>query len=80
MPYTLMTSDGQHTVLGVSNGNRINEPDDSFWITGWPPQTQQAVAVGGFYILRFPDGHNNSVEVDEIGGAGQGGIRFSFTG
>lgn len=80
MAYTLKRSDGSHTVIGMSNGNRQDEPDNSFWITGWSVNTQAAVAVGGFYTLVFPDNHSNSVEVVEIGGAGMGGIRFAFTG
>lgn len=80
MPYTLKESDGNHAIIGVSNGNRQNAPNDTFWITGWPQNVQQAVSVGGFYTLVFPDNHSNSVEVVEIGGLGMGGIRFEFTG
>ncbi len=79
MPYTLKESDGSHTVIGTSNGNRQDQ-GDSFWITGWSPQTQQAVSKGAYYTLVFPDGHANAVEVLEIGGAGMGGIRFTLTG
>ena len=80
MPYTLKESDGTHSVIGTSNGNRQDEPDGSFWITGWSQNVQQAVHVDGFYTLVFPDGHTNSVEVVEIGGLGMGGIRFELTG
>ena len=80
MPYTLMESDGTHQVIGISNGNQQAAPGNTFWITGWPDPTRQAVSVGGFYTLRFPDNHTNSVEVVEIGGGGMGAIRFQFTG
>lgn len=78
--YRLKASDGSHTELGISNGNRVDDPDGTFWIMGWPQATQGAVAVESFYTLVFPDAHSNSVEVMEIGGAGQGGIRFKVTG
>jgi hypothetical protein len=80
MPYTLKTSDGAHSVLGTSNGNREDLHDGSFWITGWPPGTQANVDVGAFYLLEFPDGHSNPVEVVQKGGLGMGGLRFRFTG
>jgi hypothetical protein len=80
MPYTLKESDGTHTVIGISNGNRQDQPDGSFWITGWSQNTQRAVQAGSFYTLVFPDGHSNSVEVLQIGGAGIGGIQFKLTG
>ncbi|TYT68534.1 hypothetical protein [Microcystis aeruginosa] len=78
--YTLKESDGSHEVLGRSTGNRQNEADGSFWITGWSQQTQSSVSKGGFYTLIFPDTHSNSVEALQIGGAGMGGIRFKFAG
>jgi hypothetical protein len=80
MPYILKESDGTHTQIGTSNGNRQDHADHSFWITGWSVAVQQHVQPGGAYTMVFPDGHTNSVEVKEIGGAGQGGIRFAFTG
>ncbi|MBE5229443.1 MAG: hypothetical protein IM550_04770 [Microcystis sp. M54BS1] len=78
--YILYSSDGSHTVLGKSTGNRQNEDDGSFWITGWSDKTRESVSIGGFYTLKFPDQHSNSVEVLQIGGGGMGGIRFEFTG
>ena len=81
MPYVLKQSDGTHQAIGTSSGNHVDQPDSTFWITGWAPATQQAVAVGGFYLLQFPpDNHTNPVEVKEKGGPGNGGIRFQFTG
>jgi len=80
MSYILKESDGSHTEIGRSTGNRQDEQDGSFWITGWAPPVQAAVIIGSFYTLVFPDGHSNSVEVVARGGAGMGGIRFRFTG
>jgi hypothetical protein len=80
MPYILKESDGSHTQIGVSNGNRQDQADHSFWISGWSTAVQQHVQRGGFYTMAFPDGHANSVEVRDIGGAGMGGILFAFTG
>ncbi|CAB3711458.1 hypothetical protein [Trinickia soli] len=79
MPYTLKESDGTHTQIDVSNGNRQDNADGTFWVTGWGA-ARQHVQVGSAYTLVFPDGHSNSVTVKEIGGAGMGGIRFKFTG
>ncbi|MFA0813067.1 hypothetical protein [Microbulbifer epialgicus] len=77
--YILNTSDGQHTQIGTSNGNRQDENDGTFWITGWSDATRAAVAVGGSYLLSDEHGGNfRSVAVVEIGGAGTGGIRFEL--
>lgn len=77
--YILKTSDGQHAQLGTSNGNRQNEADGSFWITGWTGVTQNDVAVGGSYFLSDNQGENfSSVGVVEIGGIAMGGIRFNL--
>ena len=73
--YTLKQSDGSHAIIGESNGNRIDGTDGTFWVTGWSDSTRAAVSVGLFYLL-----NSSSVEVKEIGGAGQGGIRFELTG
>jgi hypothetical protein len=78
--YILKEADGTHTELGSSTGNRADELDGTFWITGWSAGTRAAVVEGGFYTLVFADGHSNSVEVMEVGGAGMGGLRFELTG
>lgn len=80
MPYILKDSRTHKPVGQPSHGNRQDEPDGSFWITGWSQQTQADVVVGAYYTLQFPDGHSNSVELLEIGGPGMGGLRFEFTG
>lgn len=79
MPYTLKDSKTLKQI-GTSNGNRQDQPDHSFWITGWTPGVQAKVTVGLFYTLQFPDGHSNAVELVQKGGAGMGGLRFTFTG
>jgi hypothetical protein len=77
--YILKTSDGQHTQIGTSTGNRQNEADGTFWITGWTQAVQGAVDAGGSYYLSDANGGNfMPVEVVQIGGAGMGGIRFSL--
>lgn len=77
--YILKTSDGQHTQIGTTLGNLQNEDDETFWITGWDRNTQREVAVNGSYFLSDANGTNfKSVVVKEVGGAGQGGIRFKL--
>lgn len=77
--YILKTSDGQHTEIGKSAGNRQNETDGTFWITGWAQPTQKAVDVGGSYYLSDANGENfMAVEVKEKGGEGMGGIKFKL--
>ncbi|VFQ45351.1 hypothetical protein [Desulfoluna butyratoxydans] len=79
--YVLKSSDGQHTQLGTSAGNRQENSDGSFWITGWGPVTQGRVGVGASYFLSDADGSNfMSVRVTQIGGAGMGGICFDYNG
>jgi len=77
--YILKTSDGQHTQIGTSIGNRQDEDDGTFWVTGWSQATRDAVDVGGSYLLSDANGNNfSSVEVRQKGGAGMGGIRFKL--
>lgn len=75
--YKLKTSDGKHTLLGQSIGNRQDEDDGTYWITGWSDETRRYVAVDGSYLLQL-DGRKSftSVRVTEIGGPGMGGICF----
>ncbi|HEX8393806.1 MAG TPA: hypothetical protein VF665_15805, partial [Longimicrobium sp.] len=54
-----------------------NQPDGTYWVTGWPAPARAAVQVNNSYLLQAPAAPNfTSVEVKEIGGAGMGGIRF----
>lgn len=79
--FVLKSSDGQHTRLGTSTGNRRDNPDGSFWVSGWGPMTQGRVGVGGFYFLSDSDAAKfMSVKVTQIGGRGIGGICFEHTG
>lgn len=77
--YILKTSDGQHTQIGTSGGNRQNDDGGSFWITGWSQATQQEVSVNASYLLSDMNGSNfRSVVVKEVGGLGMGGIKFKL--
>ncbi|HWK88635.1 MAG TPA: hypothetical protein VNP72_01520 [Longimicrobium sp.] len=79
MPWTLKQADGTHTQIGTSAGNRQDEDNGTFWVTGWNQAARDAVDVDGSYFLQAPnESHWKSVEVKEKGGGGAGGIRFKL--